>query len=160
MDIQIVIICVVIYPMACGLAAWWIWEALKVEVQSSWKSKGNPGTTWSIPRLGSVVRITPIYKPWIKRPFGRGPTTRSLGNLWVPWVLNHLQYKSWDDPPSNAMPPNEIAGLIKELNYETNHCPPFHRQKDQSWFVEALFLFLPHSWKLGNGFPQGLFPLQ
>ena len=46
--------------------------------------------TWRMgPHLGYVVRITPMYKPFrsIKRPFGRGPTTRSLGDLRSPWLL-------------------------------------------------------------------------
>ena len=33
-------------------------------------------------------------------PFGRGPTTRSLGDLRSPWLLP--TYKSWDDPPSDS----------------------------------------------------------
>ena len=32
-----------------------------------------------------MVRITPIYKQF--RPFGRGPATRSLGDLGSPWLL-------------------------------------------------------------------------
>ena len=33
------------------------------------------------------------------RPFGRGPTTGSLGDL-PTMVINHVS-KSWDDPPSS-----------------------------------------------------------
>ena len=31
---------------------------------------------------------------------GRGPTTRSLGDVRSPWLLT--TYKSWDDPPSDG----------------------------------------------------------
>ena len=45
---------------------------------------------------------TPIYKP-LKMPFGRGPTTRSLGGrLAITMVINHVS-KSWDDPPSGEL---------------------------------------------------------
>ena len=67
------------------------------------KKKTSPNTEMNcledgIPGLGYMVRITPIYKPWSERPFGRGPTTRSLGDF-LTMVINHL-HPSWDDPPS------------------------------------------------------------
>ena len=34
------------------------------------------------------------------RPFGRGPTTRSLGDLRSSWLLT--TYDTWDDPPSKC----------------------------------------------------------
>ena len=40
----------------------------------------------------------PIYKPF--RPFGRGITPVTVGDLGKPWLLT--TYKSWDDPPSGG----------------------------------------------------------
>ena len=45
-----------------------------------------------------MVRITPIYPQAMKRPFGRGPTTRSLGDFRSPLLLTTCE--SWDDHPS------------------------------------------------------------
>ena len=50
---------------------------------------GGGGGTWRIiSGIVSIVRITPVYKPF-SWPFGRGPTTRSLGDL-LTMVINHL----------------------------------------------------------------------
>ena len=46
----------------------------------------------------------------MKRPFGRGPTTRSLGGLsFYPWKFDHKN-ESWDDPPSREQ--YELAVLF------------------------------------------------
>ena len=38
----------------------------------------------------------------MKRPFGMGPTTRSLGDLWSQWLL--ATYEPRDDPPMDLGP--------------------------------------------------------
>ena len=80
---------------------------------------GIPGS-W---RMGSQDgrirgdRITPIYKPCIW-PFGRGPTTRSLGDLRSPWLLL-TTYMSWDDPPSMKGIGNLGCTPIRIPNHQT-----------------------------------------
>ena len=53
-------------------------------------------------QLLSVVRITPSYKP-CKRPFGRGPTTRSLGDLQVGFLTSHLTRMIIQVPPQKKI---------------------------------------------------------
>ena len=49
--------------------------------------------------LGYVVRMGPPCISHEARPFVRGPTTRSLGDLRSPWLLT--TEPNWDDPPSS-----------------------------------------------------------
>ena len=51
---------------------------------------GYPGT-WRIIPVSKWL-VTPIYKPF--KPFGRG-ITRSLGDVTITMVLNHLQVMGW-----------------------------------------------------------------
>ena len=64
-----------------------------------------------------MVRITPFFSA-IKRPFGRGPTTRSLGDL-LSMVINHVS-KSWDDPPSRAPNTSSGGGINRPLKPAQN----------------------------------------
>ena len=57
------------------------WAVGRVKLSNSVLGWVWPPPTWRI----IPVRITPVYKPF--RPFGRGPTTRSLGDLRSPWLL-------------------------------------------------------------------------
>ena len=77
-----------------------------------------------------VVSITPIYKPFNLGPCGRGPTTRSLGDLLSPWLLT--TYIHWDDPPfsqwvvwDSSFRQAHLPGLWKARN-------PWHPTERQS----------------------------
>ena len=72
------------------------------------------------PGIVSGERITPIYKPWSKRPFGKGnKPTRFLGDLWSPWLLlggSSQLVSGWQpwlvSPLSRVVPlPNLLNGL-------------------------------------------------
>ena len=64
-----------------------------------------PGNPWRIIPVRKEL-VTPIYEPF--SPIGRGPTTRSLGDL-LTMVITVTTYKSWDDPPSTNQAPGHVA---------------------------------------------------
>ena len=83
-------------------------------------------------QVEKMVRITPIYKRW-KGQFGRGPTTRSFGEL-INIVISHLLNGSkWDDPP-------RLSGRGGQPKvYFTYHAT--------SWTIQDVFFFATLLWR-------------
>ena len=57
----------------------------------------HSGQTWPILGVSSHL-VSKLHSEAMKRPLGRGPTTRSLGDLRSPWLLT--TYPNWDYPLS------------------------------------------------------------
>ena len=72
------------------------WLIFRGEVLVSGKGK----LTWRIIPLNEWLGSPPFTSHEV-RPFGRGPTTRSLGDF-LTMVIDHLR-PSWDDPPSSHL---------------------------------------------------------
>ena len=92
-------------------------------------------------QVEKMVRITPIYKRW-KGQFGRGPTTRSFGEL-INIVISHLLNGSkWDDPP-------RLSGRGGQPKvYFTYHAT--------SWTIQDVF-FLPRYYEENSSRQAGGF---
>ena len=76
-----------------------------------------------------------MYQPF--KPFRRSPTTRSLVDLWSPWLLNPM-YKSWDDA-------DMMIQATRSLGVSHQSAEVFHVSQPLVWRICVLGLGLEGS---------------